>query len=54
MDIKVGDKVKHESRTEVGTVTKLIYRGGVVWYSVSWPSGVGTGAIYVASVLTVV
>ena len=54
--IKESDKVTHEDRpNEVGTVVDIMHsRTGNLWYKVEWPSGIGTGALYLEEVLTVV
>lgn len=52
--IQQRDKVRHASRTEVGTVTRVFVRDNQKWYQVDWPSGIGSGAIYLERVLTVV
>lgn len=52
--IQQRDKVRHASRTEVGTVTRVFVRDDQIWARVTWPSGVGSGAIYLERVLTVI
>jgi hypothetical protein len=48
---QIGDRVRHDSRTEIGTVSKLLHFNGKTWYKVAWPSGIGTGAVYRGDVL---